>query len=338
MDILELTYWGNTMASWLLALAIAVSVFVVLNILKRIMFRRVRAWVQRTRTDLDDLVVDLFARTWYLFLVTISVYAGSLILARPEIEALLRAVLVVLLLAQAAVWGAGVIRYVTSRQLEKQREEDPGATATINALGFFGRLILWTVALLLILDNIPGIKVDTLIAGLGITGIAVALSVQTILRDLFAALAIHLDQPFIPGDFITVGEYGGTVLHTGVKSTRIRSVTGEQLIFSNTNLLDSRIRNYKRMENRRVAFMIGVRAQTPYEELVELREIVQNVIESQPQTSFDRADCRELGASALRFEIVYYVLTADYNVFLEIQHVVNLELVRCFAQEGIEFA
>jgi small-conductance mechanosensitive channel len=338
MDVLWLTFMGNTLARWLVALAIAGSVFVILSILKRITFRRVRAWVQRTKSDLDDLVVDLFGRTWYLLLLTVSVYAGSLVLARPEIEVVLRAMLVVLLLAQAALWGAGVIRYATGRQLRRQGDKDPTAVATVYALGFFGRVVLWAVALLLILDNIPGIEVDTLIAGLGITGIAVALSVQTILRDLFAALAIHLDQPFVPGDFITVGEYWGTVLHTGIKSTRLRSITGEQLIFSNTNLLDSRIRNYERMDKRRVTFVIGVKPQTPYEKLVEIRQIVKGVIESQPQTSFDRVDFKELGASAFRFEIVYYLLTDDYNVFKDIQHVVNLELVRRFEQERIEFA
>ena len=194
------------------------------------------------------------------------------------------------------------------------------------------------MALLLILDNIPGVEVDTLIAGLGITGIAVALSVQTILRDLFAALAIHLDQPFVPGDFITVGEYWGTVLHTGIKSTRLRSITGEQLVFSNTNLLESRIRNYERMENRRVAFEIGVKPQTPHEKLVKIRQIVRGVIESQHHTSYDRVDFKGLGSSAFRFEIVYYLLTDDYNVFKNVQHEVNLELVRRFEQEGIEFA
>jgi small-conductance mechanosensitive channel len=338
MEILQQTLWGNTVADWLLALTVALLVLVVLSILKRVMFRRVRAWVRRTRTDLDDLVVDLFARTWYLLLITISVYAGSFVLAIPEIEAGLRAILAILLLAQAAIWGSGVIGYVASRQLDKGREEDPGVGATINALSFFGRLILWTAAVLLALDNIPGVEVDTLVAGLGITGIAVALSVQTILRDLFAALAIHLDQPFVPGDFITVGEYWGTVLHTGIKSTRIRSITGEQLIFSNANLLDSRIRNYKRMEQRRVAFELGVKQRTPHEKLVEIRDIVREIVESQPLTSFDRADLEEVAASSLRFEIVYYVQTSDYNVFMDVQHRINLELVRRFAQEGIEFA
>jgi small-conductance mechanosensitive channel len=338
MDILRWTLLGNTLADWLLALGIALSVFVLLSIVKRITFHRVRAWVKRTRTDLDDLVVDLFGRTWYLLLVTISVYVGSLVLKRPGIEAGLRAVLAILLLAQIAVWGAGAIRYAASRRLQTQSEEDPNAPATINALSFVARLALWIVALILALDNIPGLEMDTLVAGLGITGIAVALSVQTVLRDLFAALAIHLDQPFVPGDFITVGEYWGTVLHTGIKSTRIRSITGERLIFSNTNLLDSRIRNYERMESRRVAFTLAVKLQTPYEKVASIRPLVKAIIESQPQTSYDRVDLQELTASALKFGVVYYVLTADHNVFLDIQHAVNMELLRRFAEEGIEFA
>jgi small-conductance mechanosensitive channel len=338
MDILQQVFWGNTLVDWLWALAIAVLVFIVLSILKRFLFHRVRAWAKRTRTDLDDLVVDLFGRTWFLLLITISVYAGSFVLKIPEIEAGLRAVLAILILAQAAVWVSGIIRYAASRQLTKQREEDPGVAATINALSFFARLILWTVALILAVDNIPGIEVDTLIAGLGITGIAIALSVQTILRDLFAALAIHLDQPFVPGDLINVGEYWGTVLHTGIKSTRMRSITGEEVIFGNTNLLNSRIRNHKRMEQRRVAFVIGVKQQTPFEKLVQIRDIIKEIIESQPQTSYDRVDCTELTASSLKFEIVYYLLSYDWNVYMDVQHQINMELVRRFAQEGIEFA
>jgi small-conductance mechanosensitive channel len=338
MDIFKQTFLGNTLANWLLALGISVLVFIVLNILKRILFHRVRGWAKRTKTDLDDLFVKLFGRTWYLLLVTISVYAGSSILVLPQIRSGLRAILAVLILAQAAIWGTGIIAYAATRQLKKQKEEDPGARATINALSFLGRLILWAVVVILALDNIPNVEVDTLLAGLGITGIAVALSVQTVMRDLFAALAIHLDQPFVPGDFITVGEYWGTVLHTGVKSTRIRSITGEQLIFSNTNLLDSRIRNYERMEKRRVAFTIDVKHPVPFEKLVQVREIVQEIIESQPHTSFDRADLTVLTASALRFDVVYYVLSSDYNVFLDVQHRINLEFVRRFADEGIEFA
>ena len=183
-----------------------------------------------------------------------------------------------------------------------------------------------------------GVEVGTLITSLGVGGIAVALAVQNILGDLFASISIVLDQPFIVGDFITVGEYMGTVEHIGLKSTRVRSLTGEQLIFSNSDLLDSRIRNYKRMANRRVSFTIGVTYQTPYEKLVEIPEIVQEIIEAQPQTSFDRVHFKAYGDSSLNFEVVYYMLTSDYDVFVDVQQAINLEIFRRFAEEGIEFA
>ena len=338
MDILGQILWGNTLADWLLALVIAVVVFFVLNILKHITFRRALVWVRKTRTDLDDLVIDLFGRTWYLFLVAISIYTGSFVLTLPEIESGLRTVLAILFLAQAAIWGSGIINYLVSRQAKEQIEKDASAATTINALGFTGRLILWTAAFLLALDNIPGVEVDTLLTGLGISGIAVALALQTILRDLFASLSIVLDQPFAIGDIINVGEYIGTVQRIGLKSTRVRSLTGEQLIFSNSDLLNSRIRNYERMEKRRVALTIGVKYQTPYEKLVEIPRIAQEIIEAQSQASFDWVGFKEYGNSSLEFEIVYYLLTSDYNVFMDTQHVINMELFRRFAEEEIEFA
>jgi small-conductance mechanosensitive channel len=338
MDIFGQTFWGNTLATWFLALAIAVCVFLVLNGLKRILSRRVRAWVKRTKTDLDDLVVDLFNRTWYLFLVMVSIYAGSLVLTLPQVEPGLRVVIVILFWVQVALWGSGVVDYLVSQHAKKQRKEDAETATVMNALRFVGKVILWTVAALLALDNIPNIEVDTLIASLGISGIAVALAVQNILGDLFASLSIILDKPFIIGDFITVGEYMGTVEHIGLKSTRVRSLTGEQLVFSNSDLLNSRIRNYKRMEKRRVSFTIGVIGQTPYDRLVEIPRIVQEIIEAQPQTSFDRAHFKEYGEFSLNFEVVYYMLTSDYDVFVDAQQAINLEIFKRFAEEGIEFA
>jgi len=338
MDILEQTFWGNTLAAWLLALAVAVCVLLILNGLKRILSHRVLAWVKKTRTDLDDLILDLFNRTWYLFLVAISIYSGSLVLALPQIKPGLRTVMVILLWVQAALWGTGVVDYLVSRYVKERGKKNESAATTINTLGFVGKVILWTVALLLALDNVPGIEVDTLIASLGVGGIAVALAVQNILGDLFASFSIVLDQPFTIGDFITVEEYMGTVEHIGLKSTRIRSLTGEQLIFSNSDLTDSRIRNYKRMDKRRVSFTIGVIGQTPYEKLVEIPNILREIIETQPQASFDRTHFKEYGDFSLNFEIVYYMLTSDYNVFMDIQQTINLEILRRFAEEKIEIA
>jgi small-conductance mechanosensitive channel len=185
-------------------------------------------------------------------------------------------------------------------------------------------------------DNIPGVEVDALIASLGIGSVAVALAVQNILGDLFASLSIALDQPFVVGDFVTVDEYGGTVEHIGLKSTRVRSLTGDQLVFSNSDLLGSRIRNYGRMEERRVSFALGVACDTPYEKLKEIPTIIQEIVESQSHMRFDRAHFKEYGEFSLNFEIVFHVLTPDYSTYMDARQAINLEIYRRFAEEGIE--
>ena len=331
MDILERTLWGNTLLTWLQAVAVAVLVFLALNVLKRVVARWVRVWVQRTKTDLDDLVVDLFRRTWYLFLAAVAIYAGSFVLSLPQVEPALRIVMMMLFLAQVAIWSTGVIDYLASRY-----GKDAASAAAVNVLSFVGKVILWAVAVLLALDNLPGVQVDTLIASLGVGGVAVALAVQNVLGDLFASLSIVLDEPFVIGDSISVGEYVGTVEHIGLKSTRVRSFTGEQLVFSNSDLLDSRIRNYGRMDERRASFALGVANETPYEKLVEIPGIVQGIVEAQPQVRFGRAHLRGFGDFALDFEVVYYLLTSDYTVFMDTQQAINLEILRRFAEEGIE--
>jgi small-conductance mechanosensitive channel len=335
MDILEQTFLGNRLTVWLAALVTAATVFLVLSILKRTIARRVLAWVKGTPTDLDDLVVDLFGRTWYLLVLAVSIYAGSLFLLLPQVESLLSTVMVMLFLAQAAVWGTGLISYLVSRQIKKREAEAADVTA-LNAVGFIGKVLLWTAVVLLALDNIPGVEVDTLIASLGIGGIAVALAVQNVLGDLFASLSIVLDEPFVVGDAVTVGEYIGSVEHIGLKSTRIRSLTGEQLVFSNSDLLSSRIRNYGRMDERRVAFTLSVACETPYEKLVEIPAVIQQIIEAQPQARFDRAHFKEYGDFSLQFEIVYHMLTDDYTVFMDTQQAINLEIFRRFAEENIK--
>ena len=173
MDILNRMYWENTGIRWLLALALSALIFLILNTLKRAMARWVLAWVKGTETDLDDLLVELFGRTWYLFLVAISIYAGAQFLNLPPIEPALRTIMVILFLGQAAVWGSGIINYLIARHT-KERAEEEGDTTAVNVLGVVAKAVLWTVAGLLALDNIPGVEVDSLIASLGIVGIAVA--------------------------------------------------------------------------------------------------------------------------------------------------------------------
>jgi len=176
------------------------------------------------------------------------------------------------------------------------------------------------------------------LASLGIGGIAVALAMQNILGDLFASLSIAIDKPFVIGDFIVLGEEMGTVEQVGLKTTRIRSLGGEQIILSNNDLLQSRIRNYKRLQERRAVFAIGVTYDTPADKLERIPELIRQAIEAQADARFDRAHFKSFGASSLDFEAVFYVLKPDYNVFMNVQQAINLQLVRSFAGQGIEFA
>jgi small-conductance mechanosensitive channel len=207
----------------------------------------------------------------------------------------------------------------------------------MSALAFLGKLALWTVAFLLILDNL-GVDITTLIAGLGVGGIAVALAAQNVLGDLFASLSIVMDKPFVLGDFIVVGDFQGTVEHIGLKTTRLRSLSGELLVFPNSDLLTSRIRNFKHMQERRVVFAIGVTYETALSELQEIPQIIKEAITSQEQTRFDRAHLQRFGESALIYEAVYFVSVPDYALYMDIQQRVNFRLLEGFASRGIEFA
>jgi len=207
----------------------------------------------------------------------------------------------------------------------------------LGLLNFAVRAVLWTGVLLLALDNL-GVHVTTLITGIGIGGVAIALAIQNILGDLFASLSIILDKPFMIGDFIIVDDFLGTVEHIGLKTTRLRSLSGEQLVFANSDLLKSRIRNYKRMAERRIVFSIGVVYQTAPEKLAGITGFIRDIIEGQPQARFDRAHFKGFGSSSLDFEIVYWVTSPDYNLYMDIQQAINLALFRRLQSEGIEFA
>jgi small-conductance mechanosensitive channel len=330
----------NTVSQWLVALGIVVLVTFGMRILFRILLSRVRAIADRTATDVDDLVAELLEKTRTLFVLLIAIWAGSRGLDLPQdgwLDRVLRGVLVVGLLLQGGFWGMGVIGYLVKRQRRRQLEEDPGIATAIGAAGFIANLALWSILLLTALGTF-GVDITALVASLGIGGIAVALALQNVLGDLFASLSIVLDKPFVLGDFIIVGDFMGTVEHVGLKTTRIRSLSGEQIVFSNSDLLASRIRNYKRMNERRALFTIGVTYDTPGGKLRRIPAIIRSAIESQDQARFDRSHFKQFGASSLDFETVYFMLVPDFNTYMDTQEAINLELVQRFAEEEIEFA
>ena len=330
------TFYGNEIQRWLIALGVAVGVLIVLRLVEQILIVRMQRVAEKTHTIIDDVVTGALRKTKLLFLFIVAIFVGSLWLTLDSAlrSVLLRTVIIATLI-QAGIWVSRGLQIWLEHY--RKTEEDGANRTTMNALSFIGRLVLWVTVFLLILDNL-GIDVTALVAGMGIGGIAIALAVQNILGDLFASLSIVLDKPFVNGDFIKVGEMAGSVEHIGIKTTRVRSISGEQLVFSNSDLLTSRIHNYGRMYQRRVTFPLGVTYQTPAEKLERIPGLIRAAIEAQDLVRFDRSHFASYGDSALNFETVYYVETSDYTRHMDILQAVNLRIYRAFEEEAIEFA
>ncbi len=334
MKLLERTVYDNSLTDWLVALGIVAGAAILLLLLRRAAPSWLTAYARSTETRVYDAIAEILTATKPAFLLVVALYLGTQYLTLPHKAArIVDGIALITLLLQAGVWGQRGIALT----LRLRKTTDAAGATTFAVLGFVGRIVLWSVVALTILDNL-GVNITALVASLGIGGIAVALAVQNILGDIFASLSIALDRPFAIGDFIVVGDVLGTVEYIGLKTTRIRSLSGEQIVFSNADLLKSRIRNYKRMTERRVVFGFGVVYRTPHDKLERIPAMVREAIEAQPKTRFDRAHFKEYGDSALVFEAVYYLLDPDYNTYMDTQQAVNLALFRHFQAEGIGFA
>jgi small-conductance mechanosensitive channel len=328
--------WVN----WAIALAIVLLGGLALATFKAVLYRRLARLAPLTENRFDDVLLDLVGRTTKLFMLALpALGALAVTVLPPGVERIGRGVALVICLVQAGIWGSRALRGLVDQHFSGAVGQpiDPTRQMVAKMLGLAARVILWTVLILVALDNF-GVNITALIAGLGVGGVAVALATQNILGDLFASVSIMLDEPFVPGDFIVVGDFMGTVEHIGVKTTRVRSLGGEQIVFSNNDLLQSRLRNFKRMTERRVLFRLGVVYQTPPEKLEALPEVLRAVVEAQEGTRFDRAHFAAYGDFALTFEVVYYLLAPEYNRHMDVQQTIFLEICRRFAALGVEFA
>jgi small-conductance mechanosensitive channel len=328
---------NNTTGHWLAALGVAVAVTLALELLKSLVVRHLGAIAARTETKLDDIAVAALESTRLLVLAILGLYAGTAMLElAPAVRLVVTRTAVVTGLVQAAIWGNSMLRAWLTEYYQN-RADDPGRATSAAAVGFIARMVLWIVILLMILENL-GVNITALVASLGIGGIAVALAVQNILGDLFASLSIVLDKPFVIGDFIIVDKYLGAIEHVGLKTTRIRAQSGEQLVFSNADLLKSRIQNMARMTRRRAVFSIGVTYDTPTTKLRMIPPMLTEIVQSQAPVTFDRAHFSGMTASALNFEVVYWVETADYIRFMDIQQEIFLQAIDRLKEHDIEFA
>ena len=336
--ILEWQFYHNSVHAWLIAGIVFAVTGATLFIARTLLARRLAKVAAQTSNTADDAIVDLLRRTRYFFILTAAIAGASLFLdLPPRALSVGRMLGTIALILQLAIWGNGLITFWFRNYAERKADTDVASRTTIAAFSFVARAILWSMLLLVGLNRL-GVDITALITGLGVGGIAIALAVQNVLGDLFAALAIVLDKPFVVGDAISVDTMTGTVENVGLKTTRIRSVNGEQVIFGNTDLLKSRIRNFKRMQERRVVLTIGVSYDTPPDTVARIPDMLREAVESQEQVRFDRSHFMSYGESALNFETAYFVLTSDYLTYANKNQAVNLAVLRRFATEKIDFA
>jgi small-conductance mechanosensitive channel len=339
MELLDTVYWGNSVRAYLVALAVVLGIVLGVRIAVYVLVKRVAKLAARTTTTFDDTVIRVLGATKNFLTLLVALYAGSLALVLPgETGSKLRTVAVIAVLAQLGVWASSALAATAARLREKKiAAGDTSGLGIIAMVGLFGRFLAWAIVGILMLDNL-GVDITALVAGLGIGGIAVALALQSVLSDAFASVAIMLDRPFEVGDSIQVADMVGTVEHVGIKTTRLRSVTGEQMVFANNDLLGSRVRNYKRMFERRALCVLGLTYQTPIDKLERIPALVKQIVDKEPRARFDRAHFKSFGPSSLDFELVYFVTSPDYMIFMDIQQLVNLAILRQLTALGVEFA
>jgi small-conductance mechanosensitive channel len=342
---LDWTIFNNTLVNYLSALFVLIFVTLLawfVNTLFRKIFERAQ-----TRSQ-SELAIDVARATtsillksrWHFFLALGAFFAINFLSLPAHTEQFFRGLLLAIIFFQFWRWSASLIEFLIIKLYEKAESEEVDeitTRATLPAILITVKIVLFLVFLLMGLENF-GINVTALLAGLGVGGIAIGLASQKILGDLFASISIVLDKPFRVGDFIRFNDSAGTVVHIGMKSTRIRSVGGEEIVLSNSDLLNGRINNFRKMRERRINFTIGVVYQTKLELLQKIPDLIKDIIEATPNTRFDRAHFSQFGSFSLDFQVVYFVLSNDFPTYMNAQQAINLALFKKFQEEGIEFA
>lgn len=333
----EKIFERNSLEDYLVALGIILFGIIFTRILRAVVIKRLRKLTELTDTHIDDYIIESISRFGVPVLYFVSIYIGLKYLTLTEMinEAIRIATLVILTFFSVRFISSVILMLL--RSYVRRQDNGEEKVKQLRGVMLIVNILIWSAGLLVLLDNL-GVDVTAMVAGLGIGGIAIALAAQNILGDLFNYFVIFFDRPFEIGDFIIVDDKLGTVEAIGIKTTRVKSLSGEQLVFSNSDLTSSRIHNYKRMQTRRIVFSVGVIYQTPFEQVKQIPEILKRTVETQELAKFDRAHFKAYGDSSLNYEVVYIVQTADFNQYMDVQQAINFEIFREFEEQGIEFA
>ena len=336
-ELAGLVYFGNELRDWAIALAVFALWFTVLPLARAFITRRLKSRMGEHPVGFLLLLRTLLKATTRIFMIAVAVYLAMRWLEVPEkLDRIISTMLLVIIWWQIGHWASAAVRYLIDSRRGHELSGSEGA-ASVNILRFVGILVVWIVAFLMLLTNL-GVRIMPLVAGLGIGGIAVALAVQNLLGDLFASLSIALDKPFRVGDALAIGEEKGTVEQIGIKSTRLRSITGELIVMSNSDILKSRLRNYSPLRERRAELQLRIAYETPHQLIKELPKIIETAIRAEKNVRFERAHFARYGDYALLFEAIYFVEDGDYMVFMDTQQAINLRLLDQFAGRGITLA
>lgn len=340
INFLSMPYWqnnyfGNTLGEYVIALAVFVGLFVFFALFQKIVLRKFKKLAEQTKSDIDDEIIKIVRTVKPPFYSFLAFYLSLGFLELHDfLGSVINAILIVWFVFQMIAALQILINYVVGKKFS---EEDTQAHTAVSAISLVLKIALWTVALLLILSNL-GVNINSLIAGLGIGGIAIAMALKNILSDLFDSFAIYFDKPFLVEDFIVAGDIKGTVKKIGLKTTRLKAPQGEEIVISNSKLASSKIQNFRKLEERRVSFSLGVEYSTPSEKLKKIPRIIENIISSKKSARFDRTHFTTYADSALVFDVVYFVESSDYKTYLDTNQAINLEIKEAFEKEGVEMA
>ena len=336
-NFLNQSFWGNTVQSYLIAVGIFITGLILVKVLQKIILRRFKKWADKTETTIDDLLIKSIEKSIIPLLFYAVFYSAisSLMLSDRAAK--------IIGIASLFIVTFFIVRFISSSIMFtltyfiKKQERGEEKARQLRGMTVLINIFVWVIGIVFLMDNL-GFDISAVIAGLGIGGIAIALAAQAILGDLFSYFVIFFDRPFEVGDYITVQDKAGTVEYTGIKTTRIRALTGEQLVFSNTDLTNSRIHNFKKMQERRVLFKLALVYNTPVSQLEEIPKIVKGIIEKHSDVRFDRGHFASYGDFSLNFEFVYFVIGADYVKFMDTHQSINLQIYKEFEKRGISFA
>ncbi len=339
IDTQFLYYWvgDNPVINYVYAVLVFLLSLAVLRLLKFIIHNKLRELAKKTRFEYDDLIVKLIDKIGWPFHFTLSIYVALYFLVVPDIVSCAAYGLLLIVIGYYLIRTAGhLIDFGAKKLIASRREKGERVDrGVVSMLANISKMVLWSIVILLVLSNF-GYDTSALLTGLGIGGIAIALALQTVLSDIFAYFSIHIDKPFRMGDFIVVGSDMGTVEKIGIKTTRIRTLQGQELVVSNRELTESRINNFKKMEERRITFHFGIGYDTPPAKIRKVPKVVKEVIGKSKHARFDRAHFKRFGDSSLEFEVVYYMKTPDYNTYMDTQQSFNLAIKERLDKQGIE--